>query len=366
MQNTILSLENNNRTSDFIKKSFLRIAVIGLIVLVPEIIYFIISGNYWLLTTSICVAVFLSFQVWSILVKNHYSTNLTLCIFSPAWVVALIVAFTQGDIVSGLAWTFACITLTYFILPQRKAWLVNGISLAILLPFVWGMLESLEAAQVVLSLLIISIFLAICINVITNQQRDLHLLAATDVLTGLFNRTILYQSLEQAIEQSKRKGLDMTLITLDIDHFKSINDKYGHDVGDDVLRKLGILLKHRVRLSDKAFRVGGEEFLILLFGTNLSESQVLAEELRILVADTKFIKDHPVTISLGLSTLLADEDWTSWVKRGDEYLYIAKARGRNQVVAQDQNSLKDIDLHASLSNLSTYTVSENIFNKQMG
>jgi len=344
MYNTVLSIENNHRTTDFVKKSFLRIAVFGFIVLVPEIISYSISGNYWLLTTCISIGLFLAFQIWSILTRDHYYANLTLFAFFPIWVFALVVTFIQQDIVSGLAWTFVCITLIYFILPQRKARIANSVTLLVILPFVWQMLEPTQAIQVIVSLIIISIFLAIILNVITNQQKELHLLAATDSLTGLFNRTILYQSLEQAAEQSKRKGLDMTLITFDIDHFKVINDSYGHDIGDDVLRKLGALLKDRVRQADKAFRVGGEEFMILLFATNQIEGQVLAEELCTLVADTRFIKDHQVTISLGVSTLLVDEDWTSWVKRADEYLYMAKSNGRNKVVYQNIVNTLDLEI----------------------
>lgn len=331
MQNTILSMQNSHRTTNFIKKSFLRVALIGLVVVVFETISYIISGNYWLVASCTSVGLILAFNVWAILVKNHYYSNLTLFVLYPIWVLALVYTFIQGNVITGLAWTFVCITLTYFILPQKKAWIANGITLIVLLPFVWTLLESGQALQVVLSLIIITVFLAIFVSVITNQHKELQLLAATDSLTGLFNRVLLYQSLEQAVAQNKRKGLAMTLVTFDIDHFKTINDTFGHDVGDDVLRNLGVLLKQRVRQADKVFRVGGEEFMILLFGTSLSEGQIFAEELRTLVADTKFIKDHPITISLGVSTFLVNEDWTSWVKRCDENLYQAKSAGRNQV-----------------------------------
>jgi diguanylate cyclase (GGDEF)-like protein len=155
----------------------------------------------------------------------------------------------------------------------------------------------------------------------------------TDTLTGLLNRTLLNDTLDDAIQHSARTGVPMTLATLDLDHFKTINDTLGHDAGDVVLRGIGELLRNRVRRVDKLFRPGGEEFLALLYGANNESGKRVAEELRTAIAGYAFLPDHVVTVSIGLATLLPGEDRKQWLKRSDENLYRAKAGGRNQVVA---------------------------------
>jgi diguanylate cyclase len=125
----------------------------------------------------------------------------------------------------------------------------------------------------------------------------------------------------------------MTLVSLDVDHFKSINDSLGHEAGDAVLSRLGELLRRRARSVDKVFRLGGEEFLVFLFGTDLENGKSVAEELRGIVESHDFLPDRKITASFGVATLRPAENWTEWIKRGDKNLYRAKEEGRNRVVA---------------------------------
>ena len=126
----------------------------------------------------------------------------------------------------------------------------------------------------------------------------------------------------------------MTLAVLDIDHFKMINDKLGHSSGDDVLRGVGeFLLKRIRRRTDKVFRIGGEEFLVLLYDTDIEHGRQVAEELCSGFASLSLLPDRPVTISIGVAALQTGEAWEDWMKRGDENLYQAKLDGRNRVVA---------------------------------
>ena len=125
----------------------------------------------------------------------------------------------------------------------------------------------------------------------------------------------------------------MTLAALDIDYFKGINDTFGHEVGDDVLRAISQLLLERMRRVDKVFRLGGEEFLVLFYGTDAQHSYGLAQELRVDIANLPCCPDRSVTVSIGLATLRPKEQWREWMKRSDNYLYRAKSMGRDQVVA---------------------------------
>jgi len=155
----------------------------------------------------------------------------------------------------------------------------------------------------------------------------------TDALTGLLNRSVLDDALHHAIAQNRRSGLPMTLISLDVDHFKAINDSVGHDSGDAVLRELGRLVKSRTRGSDMAFRVGGEEFLILAHNTDESHSLHLADGLREQVAGAALVPGRRVTVSMGVAGLRDGMDAADWVRLCDERLYQAKREGRNRVVA---------------------------------
>lgn len=117
----------------------------------------------------------------------------------------------------------------------------------------------------------------------------------------------------------------------DIDHFKAVNDSYGHDVGDTVLQKLTALAKMHIRSSDRISRWGGEEFMIMMPHVDLDEARIATEKLRMLVEEYDFDEPEHITISIGLATLKDSDDIESFYKRVDEALYLAKENGRNRV-----------------------------------
>jgi diguanylate cyclase (GGDEF)-like protein len=159
-------------------------------------------------------------------------------------------------------------------------------------------------------------------------------MAITDGLTNLSNRKQLDNLLSEEIPRAQRHGRDLSLLMFDIDHFKSINDTYGHLTGDTVLRGLAALLQKRLRPNDKLGRYGGEEFCAILPETALPSAAVIADELRSLVAEHPFTaegKDIRVTVSIGAACLQADMTMEQLYKRADDMLYQAKRSGRNKV-----------------------------------
>ncbi len=153
--------------------------------------------------------------------------------------------------------------------------------------------------------------------------------ARNDPLTGLGNRRKLREFFTELSDDST------TFLMIDIDHFKHINDQYGHDSGDMVLERLGKMLKVAVRSTDMAARLGGEEFCIVLPETTLSQGEQLAEKIRIDIANETFQTQHrhiDVKVSIGVAERLPHELIAHWLKRADEALYQAKQGGRNQVV----------------------------------
>ena len=123
----------------------------------------------------------------------------------------------------------------------------------------------------------------------------------------------------------------MTLIAFDLDHFKAINDELGHEVGDNVLRAVGEHLQGRFRGSDKVFRSGGEEFLVLLFNTGEAHGLEIAEQLRSEIERLSLVPGRKLTISIGVASLRLGEDRRTWMKRSDDNLLRSKSAGRNRV-----------------------------------
>lgn len=158
-------------------------------------------------------------------------------------------------------------------------------------------------------------------------------LTVTDSLTGLSNRMKLHSELDREIERAKRYRLPLSLIMFDIDHFKSINDNFGHDIGDAVLVSLSRLAQSVVRKVDLLARWGGEEFMVLVPNTALNDAVLLAEKLRETFEEQYFERPSQVTASFGVSQFSAADDFDSFTKRVDEALYEAKRGGRNRVVA---------------------------------
>jgi diguanylate cyclase (GGDEF)-like protein/PAS domain S-box-containing protein len=169
-----------------------------------------------------------------------------------------------------------------------------------------------------------------------SQNGELERLASRDSLSGCLNRRAFFERYERLFSNAKRTSNQLTCIMADIDKFKSINDNYGHAVGDQVIKEFSRILQDEVRGSDLVARYGGEEFCIVLIGADIGTAQRLAERIRIRVADTcgsgTAISEMTVTASFGVSSImLGAVSPAAMVDQADQALYIAKQRGRNRV-----------------------------------
>jgi two-component system, cell cycle response regulator len=174
-------------------------------------------------------------------------------------------------------------------------------------------------------------------NIETAYHDEVYRLTTVDGLTQIFNRRYFEETLEREVSRCHRYGRDLTLALLDIDHFKQINDRWGHLAGDYVLKHLASAIKTRIRREDIFARYGGEEFALLLPEVDLQGGLAMAEKARALVAAQKFRFDNqdiPVTVSLGMASLGGQErDPSELIRAADEKLYEAKNSGRNRVCA---------------------------------
>jgi diguanylate cyclase (GGDEF)-like protein len=166
------------------------------------------------------------------------------------------------------------------------------------------------------------------------KKKELEKIAMYDTLSGLLNRMSLFNRIDIEIERAIRALIPLTGIMLDIDHFKEINDNFGHQCGDMVIREIGKRLRNQLRKYDYAGRYGGEEFFILLPNTNLMQAYTIGERFRkeiensVMECVDETIK---ITVSLGISQYRSSESREKWIERADKAMYLAKQQGRNRV-----------------------------------
>ena len=168
------------------------------------------------------------------------------------------------------------------------------------------------------------------------RTKELERIAQTDVLTGLLNRGGLVDRLSLEIDRTSRYKRGLSLLMIDLDHFKQVNDNHGHPVGDCVLAELGIILTKACRSSDGIGRYGGEEFLIVLPETEISKAQELAERIRLAIMEHTFATSMSLslspTCSIGVAQYQPEQTFSDILKMVDDVLYQAKSLGRNRVV----------------------------------
>lgn len=164
-----------------------------------------------------------------------------------------------------------------------------------------------------------------------HMTNELDVLARTDALTGLYNRRYCDETIHENISLNHRFNKPFSIIMLDIDHFKPINDNFGHETGDDILKEVSKVISISVREVDKVFRWGGEEFIILLPHTDLENSVVVAEKLRKTIEEHNFQTGHSITASLGVAQYHHMMSHKDIISKVDRALYKAKENGRNQV-----------------------------------
>ncbi|MBO1928152.1 GGDEF domain-containing protein [Thiomicrorhabdus sp. 6S2-11] len=172
-------------------------------------------------------------------------------------------------------------------------------------------------------------YMAICEDITSQQLLMQH--ANNDQLTGALNRRVFDQFIQKAVFEFQRYREPFSLIICDIDHFKKINDNFGHNFGDEIIKQLHQELTKILRSSDSIARWGGEEFAILLPKTGLDVAVNVAEKVREYISNAEFVGQYPLTISIGVSELRIEDKAEDWFDRADKALYHAKESGRNRV-----------------------------------
>lgn len=260
------------------------------------------------------------YKVASVLVTIFYSTGM------------LFTIYLRGEAL--VYWVYPTMIAAYFVLRPAVALSINSCSLVGMVTILLAKLEVLNLLTIIVTVGLVNLFAYIFAYRTGLQNKELHTAMELDFLTGVGNRRAMERKLAE-YAQERRPQLESSLLLLDLDHFKQVNDQYGHAAGDQVLVRLAELMRRHTRSSDRIFRYGGEEFAILASGAGLSAAARLAEGLRAAVAAATLLEGHPITISIGVAYMDTAHEPADWLAQADKMLYAAKQGGRNAVrVAQ--------------------------------
>nr|WP_306667752.1 GGDEF domain-containing protein [Pseudoteredinibacter isoporae] len=267
-----------------------------------------------------CVGFILCF--YSIMMFILFMPNTSPTVFVWIFLLPLISYLTLGSYL-GLRFTAAYVacTIVVFLLRFELEMVVLTLS---------------STLNVVLCCALIWVFSHIYEVNRERSQAQLMKMAAEDSLTSLYNRLRLAEIFEREVRVAQRNEIALSLLLIDVDHFKQVNDRYGHDVGDRILIAVADLIREHSRQTDYGFRVGGEEFCLILSGAGLSAASGVAESLREAIENTEFTEGEEhlsVTVSIGVAEFLLDaNDLDGLYRCADQRLYQAKTEGRNRVV----------------------------------
>ncbi|HMB57545.1 MAG TPA: GGDEF domain-containing protein [Arenimonas sp.] len=232
----------------------------------------------------------------------------------------------------GLYWMYPALLGNFLLLSRGRAVLVTALAMLFLTIQHRAYDSSMQLAMFLVTAAVSGMVAFVFAYRTETQREQLEALATIDPLTGIQNRRAMERELKLAVELAGREGTAFALAMLDLDHFKRINDRYGHEAGDDVLVAFADLLCECTRKVDRCFRFGGEEFVLLMPGTKADALPAIDQQIRVHIVERLRSHGEVITVSIGAAALKPDEDWQSWLARADAALYRAKSEGRDRTV----------------------------------
>lgn len=325
---------------DFQLSIITLMGLFGVLGISPYAAYRLLHGNYLvgasdvIIVLSTVLAVVYAWRTGDTVKPGIYLAS----VFSVA---ATLIAINLG--VNGLFWIYPLILFNFFMVSPGKAIAATLLVLVgLVIHAFWTPGSVFDSHYQMISFLVTNVMAGVLTFIFayrTRSQRDqLQILAIQDPLTGARNRRSMNDELRIAVSSKRRHGTHYGVLAMDLDHFKRINDQFGHHAGDKVLIDFVELIKRNCREEDRLFRFGGEEFLLLLPGTTPHGLQAAAHNLQAQVHASLQGPGGPVTTSIGGAMLGEGESWDSWLQRADKCLYRAKDAGRDCIVIDDDNA----------------------------
>jgi diguanylate cyclase len=309
-----------------------------------EYIILSISG-----ASALCIAPFFFIRAfyadWSIALLDLFVVVSTASLFAyvystskiqfARWVLAILcIGIVLGTIglkgAQQIVWLYPGVICIFFLLKPQQSLIITTTMIALLGVFLWDQLNYISIVQYVFSTLITLLFSYAFADRMLRQQVELRELSIKDPLTGAGNRRAMEEKLLEVTEQNNiEKTQISSIILIDLDEFKKVNDQYGHNVGDTILRDFAQVVSQILKADDHLYRFGGEEFVIISHIRNQENTLTLAEQLRESIEEHNFEQNLRITISLGIAEYKLDETGFEWLGRADKAMYRAKDAGRN-------------------------------------
>ena len=315
------------------EKMLLMLSAFAAITISPFVYFRWLEGDFVMAFIDGLIVVIMS--AFFIFVYRSRKVNTAKIILSSFLAIAIVtIVAIRGQ--SHLFWLYPCMIAFYYMLPARPAGIICFIAIALIAFILFPVVSNLDFLTITFTLLLTASFSYVIFNNYSKTNHQLALLASIDPLTLSGNRRALDKQLTKILADQKRTPSKTSLLLLDLDHFKKINDNYGHANGDQVLVELVSLIKNYTRPLDALYRYGGEEFIVLPLTVDLLAAKLVAENLREKIAQSRFANDISVTVSIGVAEYRAGETAEAWISRADAALYLAKDLGRNRVIMETE------------------------------
>jgi diguanylate cyclase (GGDEF)-like protein len=297
-------------------------------VLAPMSVHSLVIGQAALAAVTLALLLVLLANIW--LLSSNRQAFLSPTLLLALGILLILLAVGLGQPYS-IYWMYPLLAGMPVLLRSRRSLEIGLASGAVALPVLFTRFDTSSALMLSFSMMVTWLVSAWLVFAVTEQSRRLKDMAITDPLTGAYNRRYLEEQARGALDAWQRYRHSSTLLLIDVDFFKRINDKYGHSMGDTAIKQLVKVISGRIRAVDTLCRFGGEEFVVLLRETGSDSAAAIAEELRALVAAAKILPEGSMTISIGVAEVAAADNLDHWFKLADSALYVAKRSGRNRV-----------------------------------
>lgn len=322
------------------KKRVLKlIAIITLVIFVPLAVKNILIGETVLAIVLLAFEITLLLEVAAIIYNEQrvIGNLIPLTLLGTSIIMAI-------DIFGTLAtyWVFPIVIAIVFLFSERVALLSNVLIIIGVTAAIYPQQDPEVTARYTFSLVATLTIVHVVVKEVHKLQSELRHLLERDAMTGALNRHQLHSYLDRAIEQYGYS----TIVMIDVDNFKTINDNYGHDMGDTVLKQAVATINSNTRANDLLFRVGGDEFLLLFHGVDKYAVETIMNLIGRNISEQAYPHDVKVTLSCGVAESVPFETSQAWIKRADLALYQAKSLGRNRVSVYCDSTLsqyEDVD-----------------------
>ncbi|MBB6521296.1 GGDEF domain-containing protein [Pseudoteredinibacter isoporae] len=310
------------------KRLLYTINLICIIAIVPFAILSLIHSYIWL---GVCLLAFVATLVINTICVIQRGREYFHHVIVMSFLIAALTLAVHHRGVGAVFWVFPVVATSIFVLPMRAALFFSVTLTASVSILMFMEMTHTVAIRASLSLVITIAINYVVVNIIQELQQKLRRSSEEDPLTGLSNRRQLDNEIMAVLDTYTRDGHSAVILLIDIDRFKTINDSFGHDVGDRIIQSVANAIKDNTRKSDAVFRLGGDEFLVLLNGIDWSEGSVIAETIRSKIEKLSEPEAFPVSASIGASVVYDGADKSAWIKQADAAMYQAKINGRNCV-----------------------------------